>query len=199
MKPIETKLAQQNHTDVIRFSYASTRSSIADHATALREVLEELPENSEFSFVGHSMGNIVVRHLVGQLQRDGDPHHLLDRCRSMVMLGPPNQGAAIARNLAPTGLFGLVTGKGGLELGPNWDQFVKELGTPPFPFMIIAGDLSNNPIQNPLVGGSSDFVVSVEEAKLEGAQSLETVPVLHSFLMNDDKAVDMTVQFILSH
>ena len=144
------------------------------------------------------MGNIVVRHLIGRLQHD-DPHHLLDRCHSMVMLGPPNQGAAISRLLAPTGLYGWLTGQGGLELGPQWETFVTELATPPFPFMIIAGDVSGLPITNPLVDGSSDFVVSVDEAKLDGSESLEIVPVLHSFLMNDDKSVEMTVKFLLEH
>ena len=73
--------------------------------------MEGMPDETEFSFVGHSMGGIVVRHLVGDLQRD-DPGDLLKRCRSLVMLGPPNQGASIARRLARTGVFGLVSGKG---------------------------------------------------------------------------------------
>ena len=199
MKPLETKLAEAGYQDIIRFSYASSRSSIADHAQALREVLENFPTDTQFSFVGHSMGNIVVRHLISDLQRDGDPDGVLDRCRSMVMLGPPNQGAAIARRLAPTGLFGILTGKGGLELGQDWEDFGQNLATPPFPFAIIAGDVSGNRIQNPLVDGSGDFVVSLDEARLEGAESFETVPVLHSFLMNDDTANDRTVEFIKSH
>lgn len=197
MKPVAASLAEAGHEDVIRFAYASTRSSIADHSQALLDVLEDLPPNTEFSFVGHSMGNIVVRHMIGRLQQD-DPHQLLGRFRSMVMLGPPNQGAAISRRLAPTGLYGLITGQGGLELGPQWEEFVKQLATPPFPFMIIAGDISGSSL-NPLVDGSGDFVVSVDEAELEGAESLETVPVLHSFLMNDAKAKEMTVNFIQQH
>lgn len=162
--------------------------------------MEDLPSNSTFSFVGHSMGNIVVRHLIGQLQ-DDDSQQLLNRCCSMVMLGPPNQGAAISRRLAPTGLYGWITGQGGLELGPQWETFVEELATPPFPFLIIAGDVSNLsvPLKNPLIDGSSDFVVGVDEARLEGAESLETVPVLHSFLMNDPASIEMTVDFIEKH
>jgi pimeloyl-ACP methyl ester carboxylesterase len=199
MKPLEKKLIAEGYPDVIRFSYASSRSSIADHAAALRQVLENLPDETQFSFVGHSMGNIVVRHLISDLQRDKDPHGVLDRCRSMVMLGPPNQGAAIARRLAATGLYGILTGKGGLELGPDWEKFVQNLATPPFPFAIIAGDVSQNGIENPLLDGSGDLVVSLEEAKLEGAETFETVPVLHSFLMNDETANERTVKFIQSH
>ena len=142
-------------------------------------------------FVTHSLGSILVRYYF----RDrNDP-----RLGRVVMLGPPNQGAAIARRLAPTGLYGIVTGKGGMELGPEWEEFVQHLSTPPFPFAIIAGDLSENTIQNPLLEGSSDFVVGVDEAQLDGAESFTTVPVLHSFLMNNQTAKETTIEFIKSH
>ncbi|MGI9470310.1 MAG: esterase/lipase family protein [Rubripirellula sp.] len=199
MKPVETALDSGDCGKVIRFSYASTRSSIGDHAAALQEVLTGLPPDAQIAFVGHSMGNIVVRHLIGDLQQEGDPSGILDRCQCMVMLGPPNQGAAIARRLAPTGLFGIVTGKGGLELGPRWDQLVTNLAVPPFPFAIIAGDLSQTPVKNPLVGPSSDFVVAIDETHLDGHASFATVPVLHSLLMNDVATQQMVVDFLRSH
>jgi hypothetical protein len=117
----------------------------------------------------------------------------------MVMLGPPNQGATIARRLGPTGVFGWITGAGGLELGPEWEKLKNNLATPAFPFAIIAGDVSAQVIQNPLTDGSGDFVVSVEEAKLEGSEWLRTVPVLHSFLMDDPKVQAWTIEFLKKH
>lgn len=199
MKPLEAALKTAEHPNVVRFSYASTRSSIRDHAMALRNVLDGFPPNTEFSFIGHSMGNIIVRHLLNDLQRDKDPQEILPRCQSMVMLGPPNQGAAIARRLAPTGVFEWVTGKGGMELGAQWEELEKNLATPHFPFLIIAGDVSDSKVQNPLVDGSGDFVVSLEEAKLEGAEAFHTVPSLHSVLMNDEEARKLTIEFLDSH
>ncbi len=199
MKPLQESLRSADDQEVIRFSYASARGSIGNHATALRNVLEDFPADTQFSFVGHSMGNIVVRHLISDLQANDDPRGILRRCQSMVMLGPPNQGAAIARRLAPTGLFGLVTGKGGMELGPEWKTFVKNLGIPPFPFTIIAGDLSGSTVQNPLLDGSSDYIVSVDETKLDGAESFHVVPVVHSFLMSDEKSMKLTIEFIKQH
>ncbi len=198
MKPMETSFREAGFENVIRFSYASSRRSIGDHAAALREVLEDLPAGSEFSFVGHSMGGIVVRHAVGDLQRAGDRAGILPRCRSLVMLGPPNQGAAIARRLAPTGLYGIVTGKGGLELGPKWNEFVNHLAMPPFPFAIIAGDLSEKRLQNPLVDRSGDYLVSVEEAKLEGSEAFHIIPVIHSMLMRDKRSIELTIDFVSS-
>ncbi|WP_145219706.1 lipase [Stieleria sp.] len=195
MKALETQLAENELPHTIRFSYASTRGSIGDHAAALRELLEDLPSDDTFSFVGHSMGNIVVRHLIGDLQADGDPNQILPRCESMVMLGPPNQGAMIAQRLAPTKVFGWVTGQGGMELGANWKQLAPKLAVPPFPFHIIAGDVTT-PVANPLVDGEGDFVVGIEEAKLDGAKSFTTVPVLHSFLMDNADVMEKTIQLL---
>lgn len=199
MSSIEKALVAAGHDHPMSLSYASTRRGIGDHAVALREVLEDLPSHTTFSFVGHSMGNIVVRHLVGDLEQDGDPNGLLPRCQAMVMLGPPNNGASIARNMAKTGIYGWVTGKGGMELGPNFEELEKKLGTPPFPFAIVAGDLSHQTIQNPLTDGAGDFVVSTEEAALDGAKHFKTVPHLHSYLMDQEEIQQFVVEFLSQH
>ena len=204
MMPVEQALRDaepplRRPLDVIRFSYASSRRSVADHAEALAEVLHGLPQQTELCFVGHSMGNIVVRHLIGDLQRHGDPHSILDRSRAMVMIGPPNQGAAIARRLSSLGIFGVVTGPGGLELGPEWDALEARLAVPPFPFAIVAGDRSESPVQNPLVEPQGDFIVSVNEAKLDGAEQFVTVDGLHSFLMRDEEVIRFTTEYLRRH
>lgn len=196
MKSIETQFHEAGYEQTIRFGYASTRSPLGRSADNLRRVLEGQHPDAEFCFVGHSMGNIVLRHLVGDLQRQGDPIKVLPRCRAMVMLGPPNQGAMIARRLATTGVFEWVVGPGGMELGPRWSEIEDRLATPPFPFAIAAGKVDAGGIHNPLVEGESDFVVSLDEAKLDGAETIQEFPVLHSFLMNDADVQKWTVDFI---
>jgi len=199
MKSLEEKLKQSGYNDVIRFGYASTRQPLADSAAALREVLEGQPKETEFCFIGHSMGNILVRHLLGDARRDDDPAGLLPRCRAMVMLGPPNNGAMIAKRLGSTGVFGWVAGPGALELGPNWDDLAPKLDTPAFPFAVVAGNVAAKAIRNPLVEGKNDFIVRVAEARLEGAEVFREVPVLHSFLMNDSDVQDWTIEFLQKH
>jgi pimeloyl-ACP methyl ester carboxylesterase len=179
MSKLGSFVAEQTQQPVAYFEYASTRSSISDHASAFREVVANLPPGIRLSFVGHSMGNIVVRHAFGDWIEAGDKA-TLDRIQSVVMLGPPNQGSSIARQLSKTGLFGWVTGKGGMELGPHWREFEAKLATPTCPFGIIAGRLPDSQ-QNPLVDGHGDFVVSVEETKMPGAVDFLEVPRLHSF------------------
>ena len=181
----------------IPLEYASTRAPIAEHSAALREVIENLPGKPRIHFVAHSMGNIVVRHAIGRWQEPGgDPQEVMPRLGRMVMLGPPNQGAAIARRLAKTGVFGIVVGKGGLELGPNWQILEKDLAIPPFPFAVIAGRLEESLPKNPLLDSEGDFVVCVEETKLDGMAEFLEVNVLHSFLMDDRDTQDAALRFL---
>jgi hypothetical protein len=197
MHGLQTHLSRSFAGPIIGFEYASTRGAIGAHAAALRELVAGLPQDVHFKFVGHSMGNIVLRHAIGDWQRAGDTQ-TVDRIDSVVMLGPPNRGASIARQLARTGVFGWVAGEGGLELGPNWERFEAQLAIPPCPFGIVAGRLPESNLQNPLVEGASDFVVSVDETRLDGASDFLEVPRLHSFLM-DDPLVQQAVANFLDH
>jgi hypothetical protein len=196
MDPVAEAVSKRSGKLPAAFGYASTRAAIDEHASALREWVENLPGQPRISFVAHSLGNIVVRRAIAMWQQDGDPRLVLPRLHRMVMLGPPNQGATIARRLAMLRLFETVTGEAGQELGVAWERMQMRLATPPFPFCIVAGDVSSQPVRNPLVAGESDFVVSVEETRLEGAAEHVTVPALHSFLMSDEKVLEITLQFL---
>ncbi len=193
MNSMAKALERGLNCDTVAFEYASTRLPIAQHAEALRDCVQGIPADRRIAFVGHSMGNIVVRHAIGDWQRQAGTSPL-SRIHGFVMLGPPNQGASIARQLSKTGLFKLITGESGMQLGPEWDRFESRLAIPPFPFGIIAGHFEG-PAQNPLVDGASDLVVSVEETKLEGATDFMEVPRLHSFMMDDPEIQQATIQF----
>jgi len=195
MQQLGQTLDDQQSRRIVLFEYASTRGSIADHAAALRDVVEGLPPTNSLSFVGHSMGNIVVRHALGDWERLAN-RQLLDRMKTVVMLGPPNQGAAIARQLAKLPAYRLVAGQGGLELGPQWEQLEAKLAIPACPFGIIAGRLPEG-FTNPLIGDAGDFVVSVDETKLPGGALLE-VNQVHSLLM-DDSSVQRAVANFIDH
>ncbi len=195
MASIGKYLEEKGLGEPVSVEYASTRASIADHAQALRELVENIPGTPTINVVGHSMGNIVVRHAVGDWLKD-DPRDVLGRFNRMVMLGPPNQGANIARHLGKLKLFGILAGRGGMELGPAWGELHGHLATPPFPFAIVAGRLDSLPISNPLVEGANDFVVSLAEAQLAGAAETLEVPVMHSFLMDDARVHEACYNFL---
>lgn len=194
--PLGKRVAAEIGMTPIYFGYASTRSPISSHAQALRGFLEGLPGNPKIHIVGHSLGNIVTRHAIADWNRDGDPRQVLKRLERFVMQGPPNQGAEIAKRLRSLDLFEIVTGRSGIELGGDWNSLKVNLATPSCQFGIVAGQLDTGPVRNPLVEGASDFVVSVEEAKLPGARDFLVLPVLHSFLMDDSAAQDATIRFL---
>ena len=195
MQPLERPLEVELDAEAIGFEYASGRRAIADHAAALRQFVAGLPPEVPIDFVGHSMGNIVLRHAIADWQAAGD-RATLDRIEHIVMLGPPNQGAAIARQLGRTGLFAAITGDSGMSLGPNWEEFETHLAIPHCPFGIIAGRIPETSWQNPLVDGASDLVVSVEETRLEGAADFLEVPRMHSFLMQDPQVQTAVAHFL---
>ncbi len=180
----------------ILFSYASTRDPISMHSAALRELVENLAGEPRISMVGHSMGNIVFRHAIGEWQRNGDPKNVLSRLHRVVMLGPPNQGSSFAAKLSRLGIFETITGNAGMQLGPSWETLRDGLGTPPCPFAVVAGNISKGAFQNPLLNGPSDGVVTIEEASLDGMAEIAAVPVIHSFLMSDSSVVRATVSFL---
>ncbi|AMV34906.1 Alpha/beta hydrolase family protein [Pirellula sp. SH-Sr6A] len=182
--------------ECVSMTYASTRNSIAHHATAMRELLENLEGEPKIWFVGHSLGNIVFRYMIGDLQRSGDPKGLLPRIERAVMLGPPNNGSALAKSLTGFGVFETLAGSSGVHLGAAWEKLQSELGTPPCPFAIVIGDISQSRLQNPFLEGASDGIVTVSEATLETASEIRTFPVIHSFLMSDENITRATVSFL---
>lgn len=196
MQTLSRAFQQAGQIQPIAFSYASSQDSIEHHAWALREMVDNLPGKPRVSFVGHSLGNIVVRRALG-LWKEDDAFGVLPRIDRMVMLGPPNQGSSLARQLAGLGLFEILTGSSGQELGKAWDDLQAKLATPSFPFCIIAGELPDNSIlKNPWLEGKGDFIVTVEETKLDGAAKSIVLPVMHSTLMTDKQAVQATLEFI---
>lgn len=207
MKPVEQEILKQSgdrridfdqgSRTIIKLQYASTRASIASHAQAFRELVENLPGKPRLKIAGHSLGNIVTRLAIAQWNEQGDPCGVLSRIDRVVMMGPPNQGSSFAKRLSQLGLFEMITGSSGMQLGPQWEGLSTNLGIPPCPFMIIAGDLTGTSIQNPLLSGPNDVVVTVQETKLEGMSELKVFPVLHSFLMQDARCVETGVEFLL--
>lgn len=200
MSSLRQRIDNQGFATATHFSYASTRATLIEHATALKEFTESFPPGATLSFVCHSMGNIVLRTAIGLWQAAGqDPQHVLSRMNSVVMLAPPNQGASIARLLGHTGLFGLIAGPGASQLGLRWQEVIHHLATPPCPFAIIAGDLSQGWITNPLLEQPNDLLVTVNETKLEGAKQFHCVPIAHTTLMTDQRSQDLALQFLKEH
>jgi len=95
MWPIKKALEAEGY-EVLNFGYSSYCCSISEIGEKLRAELARTvgPQHTQVHFVGHSLGNIVIRYV---LTRDTLP----PRVGRVVMLAPPNQGAHAANTFAP--------------------------------------------------------------------------------------------------
>lgn len=214
MSAIGKHVSDQGDLGWINFGYASTRSDIAGNARALRHVLDELaqlklaqdaqvaatvdrPSGIQFHFIAHSLGNILIRQMLSEVERE-DP----DRSRTtwgvgrIVMLGPPNQGSAMANLLQHSTAFRWIAGSSGTDLGAEWNTLQERLVVPPGEFAIIAGGKSDERGYNPLLSGDDDLIVRVEETKLSGAADFAVIPSVHTLIMDRPEAKEMALRFL---
>ncbi len=196
MTSLAEHLDSQGYT-VINFRYASSRQQVGEHARYLKRVIGELPPDvTEINFVGHSLGNIVVRHYVSDCERSR-VLELDSRINRMVMIGPPNQGSRMARLLKNSASFKLIAGASGAQLSLGWEELSKNLATPEFEFGIIAGNYGDpKGLNNYLLHGENDFTVSKWETMLPGADDFLTEPLFHSTMTHQTQVLEATTQFL---
>ncbi len=196
MQPLADYLRQQGNDkyQVINVAYPSTLSDIGEHARALAGIIDQLPEVEELYFVAHSLGNLVVRHYLGdQVAKNGkqDP-----RIKRMVMLAPPNHGAERARAFADSDLFGMVLGDSAVQLGARWATIEPKLATPTFEFGIIAGGRGDDKGYLSGVPGDNDGMLSVATTRLDGARDFILLPVMHPLTMLNATVKQYTLTFL---
>jgi Serine aminopeptidase, S33 len=172
MRPLARKLEQAGFA-TSSFDYSSTRYGVDELCAQLAAHVAKLERDEDacVHFVGHSLGNLLIRGALGA----APPAHV----GRIVMLAPPNRGAAAADALAPW--FGWLLEPLD-ELGPA--GVAARLPVPPLRVGVIAGTL--------------DGKVSVEETHLSGEKDHVSVPALHSFLMNRADVQELTLRFLRS-
>jgi triacylglycerol esterase/lipase EstA (alpha/beta hydrolase family) len=196
MEDLCAYLRQHGDFSVLNVSYASSRGKLAEHAAALAKVIDGLEGVDEINFVGHSLGNLVIRHYFGDAAsglQDGPPRNRIGR---IVMLAPPNQGALMAQRFRNNPVFHVVWGTAGQELADDWSRLENRLAVPDCQFGVIAGGKGDAGGSNPLLPGDDDFVVSIDETRLGGAHDFIVVPTLHSSIMNDHLVQGRTLRFL---
>lgn len=182
--------------NVFCMGYPTTRGSVATHAQSLDSVVRSMEGISEINFVAHSLGNLVVRHWLGDL---AESKRTLPKGQSfgrMVMLAPPNRQPKLATLLVRGMLAELIAGPAAEELASRWETLEPKLSTPMFEFGVLAGGKNDGRGYNPLLPGDDDGVVTVESTRLAGARDFRLLPVLHSFFMNDQRVHDHAIRFL---
>ena len=191
MRPLAKHLRRALDATVLTFGYASVKADIDAHGRALDHVIEALPHATRISFVGHSLGSLVVRRWMALAQDDD-----LARAHRVVMLGPPNQGSDLARMAGK--IWGVAARAAGAprDQRVGWRNGAPGLAVPACPFGIVAGGKGDAAGFSMLLAGDDDAVVRVDETRLPGAADFLLVPVHHAALMDDAAVQRATASFL---
>lgn len=150
--------------------------------------LAECGADVEINIVTHSMGGILVRQYLDQNE--------IPLLNHVVMLAPPNKGSEVVDALATFPGYKLLNGDAGLQLGTDENSIPNILGDADFDLGIIAGTSSFNFILSSIIPGEDDGKVSVMNTKLTGMNDHITMPVTHTFMMNNDQVISQVIYYL---
>ena len=169
------------------FGYSVTFEKLDGCVQRLERLIARRIKTNEYIIIGHSMGTIITRATLPRLT------HKPSAC---FLLTPPTRACKAARYFAPKRWVKLLGGEMAQLLA---DQgFMESIPVPSVPTKIYAGTAGPRGRRSPFGDEPNDSVLMVKEMTLPGVP-LQTVPALHTFIMNSKVVTQDIVSIATSH
>ena len=162
------------------FGYSVTFEKWGQCIQRYKNFIEKRIRTNDYIIVGHSLGTVLTRAVLPKLT------HKPSAC---FFLAPPTQVCKAARNFyryRPIQLFMSEIGRVLTD-----EQFMESLPLPNIPTKIYAGIAGPRGRYSPFGEELNDGLLTVQETFLPNVP-MQTVPVLHTFIMNS-KAVTQDI------
>ncbi len=166
----------------LNFPYNSSAENLDTITDQLHSFIRQKVTTSHYHLVGHSLGNVIIRHGFKSSYRNG--------LKRIVMLAPPNHPSQLAQQWRDHKWYKMLFSDAGQKLASP--EFYRRLPVPTVEFAVIAG----NKAHTPFLDEPSDGVVTVENTKLSSMNDFAIVPCTHTFIMNHTKAYSLILSFL---
>jgi hypothetical protein len=154
------------------FGYSATFERWDACIQRLEHFITKRAKTNQYIMIGHSLGSVLTRAVLPGL---------IHPPAACFFLASPTQVCKAAHNFAHYRLAKLLMGEIGQRLADN--QFMASLPLTGVPTKIYAGTAGPRGWYSPFGEELNDGVVTVNETLLPGVP-VQTVPVLHTFIMN---------------
>ena len=198
MNGLADYLEENGNLATINIGYPSTMEDIDAYAASLDSLIRHLDGVESISFVAHSMGNIVIRRYLYNMERLTPAMRPPVKFKRMVMISPPNHGAELADRFAENPLVKAVAGKPLEQLAPSagWPELEKQLATPNFEFGVIAGGRADNEGYLDAIPGDDDALLSIDTMKLAGASDFIQTKGVHQLMPKYKEVREASLRFL---
>lgn len=170
---------------VYRFGYRSRKLSLTAAAAELCDFVHDITTSEPVSFVGHSLGGIIVRALDASGTCKAPLHRL-------VTLGSPHGGAKMAKLTERFKVVRAICGPVLQDLGaPALLEAPRQLE-----IACLVGATQTRFGFFPLLGEDNDGLVCVREAHLASSRAARELFVFHALFPFSARAADLSARFL---
>jgi hypothetical protein len=172
MLRLRRRLRRAGHRAIL-FGYSPTFETLEGASARLMRLIERRIRG-DYALVGHSLGSVIIRTALGQLQQRPPA--------ACCFLAPPMVACKAARYFSRLWLYRVMMGEMGQLLAD--DAFMSRLPLPAVPTRIYAGSGGPRATWLPFGMAPNDVILSVAEATGRFGGDVVEVPSIHTFIMH---------------